>query len=529
MRLTQALHRAVQQHGNDLATVDGGRRRTYRELASRVARLAAGLRALGVAPGGRVGMLLLNGDRYLEGTLACWWAGAVLNPINTRWSAAEVAFSLNDCQTAVLLIDRHHLPMLGALRAAVPVLHHVVFTDEGPAPDGLLSIEDLIIGHAPAEDGCQGDDALAGIFYTGGTTGCPKGVMLSHRNMYVAALGFIGEDYAVGEDITLHTAPLFHLAGMSAMVNALFTGGRHVFIPGFTPESVLQAISAERVTNMLLVPTMIQRVIEHPALATSDVRSLRRLQYAAAPMSSALLERAMAALPNCRFVHAYGMTELAPHATVLPSRYLVEDRRLGKANSVGHAVRNVELHIVDPDGREVPRGTVGEIAVRGPNVMQGYWQRPEETAAALRHGWMHTGDGGYMDEDGFVFLVDRMKDMIISGGENVYSAEVENALAQHPAVSMCAVIGLPDELWGERVHAVVVLQPGQQATAEELQTHCRALIAAYKCPRTFEFRHELPLSGTGKVLKKALRDSTAPAAASGSPFTPPYAHKGKPA
>ncbi|MDR2156009.1 MAG: long-chain fatty acid--CoA ligase [Burkholderiaceae bacterium] len=505
LRLTQALHRAVQQHGDRLATVFGARRQSYRALAARVARLASGLFALGVTPGDRVGVLLLNSDHYLEATLACWWTGAVLTPINTRWSAAEVAFSMNDCETPVLLIDRHHLAMLDALRAAVPVLKHVVFADDGPAPDGLLDIEALIASHAPIEDARIGDDALAGIFYTGGTTGRPKGVMLSHRNLYVAALGFLGEDYSVGADITLQTAPLFHMAGMSSLVNALFTGGRHVFLSAFTPEAVLHAISSEGVTSMLLVPTMIHRLVEHPRLASHDLRSLLRLQYAAAPMSSALLERALAALPNCRFVQAYGMTELAPHATVLPSRYLLEDRHLGKSASVGHAVRHTEVRIVDAEGQEVPRGTVGEIVVSGPNVMQGYWRRPAETAAVLRDGWLHTGDGGHMDEDGFVFLADRLKDMIISGGENIFSVEVENALAQHPSVSMCAVVGLPSETWGEAVHAVVVLRPGASVTPEELQLHCRSLIASYKCPRSFEFRVELPLSGTGKVLKNELR------------------------
>jgi len=506
MYMTQALHRDVQQRGDAIATVCGQRRRTYRELAQRVSRLAGALRQLGVASGDRVAMLALNSDRYLEYTLACWWAGAVLNPVNTRWSAAEMAHSLNDCDTAVLLIDRQHLPLLPALREAMPGLRHVIVADDGPPPHGLLDYETLIEETTPIEDALRGDRDLAGIFYTGGTTGVPKGVMLSHGNLYVAALGFLGCDHVVGEDIALHVAPLFHLAGMSVMLNSLITGGRHVFIPAFEPKAVLQAISKERVTHLILVPTMLQQVIDDPSARNHDLSSLVRLQYAASPMTSALLQRAMSTLPNIRFVQAYGMTELSPHATVLPSRYHEPAHHaLGKLGSVGRAVHNVELRIIDRDGAEVPRGTVGEIVVRGPNVMQGYWKRPQDTAQALRGGWMHTGDGGFMDEDGFVYLADRIKDMIITGGENVYSAEVENILSQHPDVAMCAVIGVPDERWGECVHAFVMPKSGATPSVDELQAHCKARIAGYKCPRSFDFVESLPLSGTGKVLKAHLR------------------------
>jgi long-chain acyl-CoA synthetase len=261
-------------------------------------------------------------------------------------------------------------------------------------------------------------------------------------------------------------------------------------------------VERDRVTHLLLVPTMIQPAMKKPR----DPGSLQTIIYGASPITEAVLDRAMAALPSVSFVQAYGMTELSPLATINPARYhAVENRHLGKLRSAGRASFCTEVRIVDPEGRELPRGEVGEVAVRGPNVMLGYWNKPQQTAQADRDGWMQTGDGAYMDEDGFIFIVDRVKDMIISGGENVYCGEVENALAQHPAVQACAVIGIPDARWGEAVHAVVVRMPGNDSGADALIAHCKTLIAGYKCPRSVEFVEALPLSGAGKVLKTALR------------------------
>jgi len=270
----------------------------------------------------------------------------------------------------------------------------------------------------------------------------------------------------------------------------------------FSPAEVMKAISDHRVTDALLVPTMIQMLVDDPSVADNDMSSLVHLIYGASSISEALLERARKVFPAAGFTQAYGMTELSPCATLLtPADH--DDPALHR--SAGRAAPHVEVRIVDPNDVEVPRGEVGEIVVRGDNVMLGYWNRPQDTAAAVRDGWMHTGDGGRMDENGYVFIVDRIKDMIITGGENVYSAEVENALAGHPAVAACAVIGVPDPDWGERVHAVVVLLPGQQATAEEIRTHCKTLIAGYKAPRSVDFVDALPMSGAGKILKRDLR------------------------
>jgi acyl-CoA synthetase (AMP-forming)/AMP-acid ligase II len=514
LHLTQALTRAVQQWPRATATVFGERRRCYAQLGERVARLAGALSALGVRPGDRVGLLALNSDYFLEWTLACWWAGGVLNPVNTRWSASEVAFCLTDSGTQVLVIDVTHLDLLEGIRLACPGLQHVVLTDEAAPTDGLLGHEVLVNTSPALQDSRCGEDSLAGIFYTGGTTGRPKGVMLTHRNLLVSSLGFLACGHDVGEDVALHVAPLFHMAGMSVLINSMLTAGRHVFLPSFEPATLMSTIAAERVTHLFLVPTMLQRLIDHPEFGQHDLSSLKRVQYAASPMTLALLERALSALPGVHFVHAYGMTELAPHATLLPD---VRQAHLwgpaGRSLSAGRPLPHVELRIVDEQDAEVARGCVGEIVVRGPNVMQGYWRRPQETTQALRGGWMHTGDLGRMDEDGLVHVVDRLKDMVITGGENVYPAEVENVLSQHRAVASCAVIGVPSTQWGEAVHAVVVLRAGMHAEGDELIAHCRQTLARYKCPRSVEFVPSLPLSASAKVLKAQLRARHQPAPA----------------
>jgi acyl-CoA synthetase (AMP-forming)/AMP-acid ligase II len=502
--LTLGLQRAVRQTPDLPATIFGDRVRTWAESADRVARFASALRALGVASGDRVGILSHNSDVYHEFLLAVPWADAVVVPANTRWSPAEIAFSLVDSDTAVLLVDEAFAPMVPRLRAEAPVLRTVLYAGPGPAPEGLLDLEELIAGHDPVPDVRRGGDSLAGIYYTGGTTGQPKGVMLSHANLLTSALGSVASGaFLVPGGRYLHVAPMFHLADGAGGAARTALGGTHVIVPGFTPAGVADTIERHRVTDVLLVPTMVQLLVDSPDAADADLSSLRNLLYGASPISEAVLERAAKRMPTVDFTQAYGMTELSPVATLLgPADHQVPRLRRSAGRSAPHS----EVRIVDEADRELPNGSIGEIVSRGGHVMLGYWNRPEETAAALRGGWMHTGDGGYLDDEGYLFVVDRIKDMIVSGGENVYSVEVENALAKHPAVASCAVIGVPDEEWGERVHAVVVLAPGSAAlTGEVLRAHVKEHIAGYKAPRTVEFVDALPLSGAGKVLKRELR------------------------
>jgi len=507
MYLTQPLHRALQQHPDRTALVCGRRRRSFRTLGERVARLAGALQLQGMREGDRVAMLALNSDRYFEYLLAVPWGGGVLNPCNTRWSSAEILYSLEDSGSEILIVDDHFVSFVGELPKSGAKVRTLIYAGDGEAPAGMLDYERLITASEPVPDAVRRGQDLLGLFYTGGTTGRPKGVMLGHDGFMTCCLAVIAAGMASPRGTFLHAAPMFHLADMALGFANWVLGNTHVFIPGFSPSAVVDAIDRDKVSDVLLVPTMIQMLVDHPVMKEGrDLSSLRTIAYGGSSISEAVIDRALAALPKVRFFQAYGMTELSPVATILrPEYHSGEGRTLGKLRSGGQAHLCSEIRVVDVEGRELPAGETGEVIVRGPHVMQGYWNRPEETAAAIRDGWMHTGDCGYLDGDGFLFIVDRAKDMIISGGENIYSAEVENALCQHASVATSAVIGIPNEQWGESVHAFVILKPGETVTADELTRHCKTLIAGYKCPRSIEFVTELPLSAPGKVLKTELR------------------------
>ncbi len=508
MYLTQPLHRSVQQHPDRIAVRWGEKSRSFGEFAERVARFAAALQQLGVQPGDRVAMLSLNSERYLEYQMAVPWAGAVLNPCNIRWSPAEILYSLEDSGSVVLLVDDTFKGMVQQFRRESTTLREFIHCGDGKPPEGMHSYEALVAQNKPVPDALRRGDDLAGIFYTGGTTGFPKGVMLSHTNLCISGLAARAEGLARPGGTYLHAAPMFHLADMGLAFPHWVEGNTHSVIPIFDPARVLDTIEQHRVTNLCLVPTMIQMMLDHPSMGPHrDLSSLRTVFYGASAVPDALLLRAQKAIPQAEVFQGFGMTELAPVATILPSSYLSEEgRKYGKLGCSGRATFCTEVRVVDGEGKEVPRGTVGEIIVRGPNVMQGYWNKPELTAAAVRDGWMFTGDGGRMDGEGFITVVDRLKDMIKTGGENVFSAEVENALAKHPGVSASAVIAIPSEQWGEAVHAVVVRAAGHDVSADELMAHCKTLIAGYKSPRSIDFVDALPVSGAGKILKTKLRE-----------------------
>lgn len=504
-RIAQTLTRALQQRAGHPATRMDDRVRTWAECHDRVCRLAGAIRALGTEPGDRVALLAHNSDRYFELLYANAWAGTVMVPINTRLAAAEIAYILEDCGPVLLFLDDGFQPLLaelpqGGLRAVIAI-------DTDPVPARQHGFEALIANHDPLPEAGAGGSDLAGIFYTGGTTGRSKGVMLSHDALFANALNVLESQRFDRHTTYLHAAPMFHLADGSNTFAVTAVGGTHSFVPKFTAGGVLAVIQRHRVTHSTMVPTMLNMITQEPGVAACDLSSLVQVNYGAAPMPEAVFARLRALLPGIRLLHGYGMTETAPLLTVLPAEYnTLEGPFAGRLASCGLASVGVELRIVDPQGREVPRGTIGEIAARGPNVMTGYWNKPEETAQALRDGWIHTGDAAYMDEEGFVFIVDRIKDMIITGGENVYSSEVESVISLMDGVAEVAVFGIPHPKWGEAVHAAVVPRTGATLTPEGVIAHCRDRIAHYKCPLSVEIRDApLPLSGAGKVLKTALR------------------------
>jgi long-chain acyl-CoA synthetase len=501
------LERAVALYGDRTATVDGDVRLTYRESEARVRRLAAALLGLGVPPGAHVGILAANSHRYFETYFLPHWSGTPLLPLNTRLSAAELAFILEDGEVRALFVGPEQLALAQELHARCPGVELWIALG-ADAPPGMVAYDALAAGAAPLAAPARdwAPDDMLHLCYTGGTTGRPKGVMLSHRNV-VANVHHAHMVMRFAEsDRWLHVAPMFHLADAWACYAVSLVGGLHVFLPSFAPDAFLETVERERITVTILVPTMINFVVNHPEARARDLRSLRLLVFGASPMPA---DRLLAAreLFGPILCQAYGMTETAPFLTShdLDAAWGpgADPARLA---SCGRAVPGVSVRVVGADGKELPAGEPGEVVARGPNVMLGYWKRPEETANALRDGWMHTGDVGRMDAEGFLTIVDRAKDMIITGGENVYSTEVESALYEHPAVLEAAVIGVPDLRWGEAVHAIVVPREGAAVSAEELIAHCHARIAGYKCPKSVELRAEaLPKSGPGKILKSELR------------------------
>jgi acyl-CoA synthetase (AMP-forming)/AMP-acid ligase II len=506
MNLTMGLRKAAGFGSDAEALVCGDVRLSRRDFVDRVARLAAVLRDLGMGDGDRVAMLAANGQHYIEFYFAVLWGGGVIVPINSRFALPEMIEQVRDASPVVLIVDDSFSAAGAQLTEAATSIKALLYAGAGPAPVMAIDYEAALAATQPIADRLRGGEDLACIFYTGGTTGRSKGVMLSHRNLWAnavvtaARLGF--DEHLV----SLHAGPLFHLAAGARVYTTAMVGGKHVVIPRFTPVDVLQAIARDKVTVATFVPTMLSMLLELPDLGAYDLSSLRMITYGASPMPEAVLSECMRRFPAVRFSQSYGMTELSPVATILGPEDHMPGAPRHRLRSAGRPISSAEVKVVDAADRELPHGQVGEILVRGPMVMQGYWNKPELTAETLRGGWMHTGDSGYFEPDGYLYIADRIKDMIISGGENVYSTEVENAIAAHPDVLQCAVIGIPDPRWGEAVHAVVVRRPAAAVTGADIIAHCRGLIAGYKCPRSVEIRDDaLPLSSVNKINKAELR------------------------
>src|ERR687887_737792 len=473
------LSRAQKLFANRVAMVSGDVRLTYAETWSRCRRLAGALTQLGVHPGERVAILALNSHQYLEVYMAAPASGRVVVPLNTRHAEPELRYALEDSGTRVLITDRDP----GAL---VNTVERVIML-----PD---EYETLLATAPEAELGVGvTEDSLAGLFYTGGTTGASKGIMLSHRNLIANTTNWLIAAQQGPEDTYLVMAPLFHAAGSLAVLAMVWIGGRQVIIPAFDAAAALDAIAAEQVTATLGVPTMIAALAEEQLARPRQIGSLRSLAHGGSPIATEVVRRAHAAFPSTELIHAYGATETAPLVTLLRHEKRLVERDL--ARSCGQAVAGVDVRVFDPSGHDLPPGEIGEVIVRGPNVMLGYWNKPEQTTDALRNGWYHSGDLGCMNAQGYIFLVDRAKDMIISGGENVYSTEVEEVLYLHPAVLEAAVFGVPDARWGEAVHAVVVPRPGHAVDTNSLMAFCREHIAGYKVPKQIDLQRDpLPKS-----------------------------------
>jgi len=498
---------ALDQYGEAEGIVDGAYRSTWSEHAHRVARLCHALRhTLGVSAGDRFAVLALNGHCFLELWHAAFQGAGVINPLNLRLAPKELAYILADSATEVVFTDVTFAPLLAAARKEAggndPV-RKVVLIGEGDVPHDV-GYEALLSAASPEMSPEPEETDPVVLMYTGGTTGLPKGVLIEHRaellNLYHGAMT-IG-NLRIGT--FLMQTPMFHAASMLGILGPPIFGGRVVFIPMYQPDAVLDLIETHQVTDTLMVPTMIGLCLASGKYAPQRLASLERLIYGASPMPEAILDRLQRDLPDLELVQGYGMTEGCSTLTLL----LPEDHRPGSPHlrSVGRPVLGSQVSIQDESGRRLPRGEIGEVCARGGQFMREYWNKPEATEEAFRGGWYHTGDAGYLDADGYLFLVDRVKDMIVTGGENVYSAEVESAISTHPDVAQVAVIGIPHETWGEAVHAVVVPHAGAEVTVEAILAHARASVAGYKVPKSVEFRAEpLPLSGAMKVLKRELR------------------------
>jgi long-chain acyl-CoA synthetase len=510
MDLQQILDRARRLYPDRTAVVYGLIRLTYRAFAERVQRLCNALQGLGIKPGDRLAVLMLNNHRYLELYHATADMGALIVPLNIRLSAGEIVYILNDSGSSTIFVGPEFIPLLAEIHQQLPVLKHCIFAGDEAPPEDWHSYEQLLETASPVfSPTTVTPDDLAGLFYTSGTTGYPKGVMLSHANLLSNAYHALASGLWREGDVYLHACPMFHLADGPTSHAITWVGGTHIIIPAFKPDLALQVIERERVTVTLLIPTMINFLVNHPEVHTRDLTSLRSIAYGGAPMPAELARQAMHTLP-CTFCQAYGLTETSPLLTFLPAEQNVPDgppEKQRRLLSCGRAVAGVRVQVVTTRGKEVEPGEVGEIIAKGPNIMVGYWNKPQETAETIRDGWLYTGDLATVDEEGYIYIVDRKKDMIITGGENVFSTEVENALYTHPAVLEAAVVGAPDPTWGEAIKAIVVLKPGTVASEPDLIEHCRARIAHFKVPRSVEFYAEaLPKSGSGKILKRELRE-----------------------
>jgi len=506
LTMSSALDRCRRLYGGRRAFVDAEGTLTWAEHLDRVVRAAGILAARGVKAGDRFGILSRNVFRHAELLHAGYWMGAVPVPVNIRLAAPEIAFILRDAEVKTLAVEEPFLQLIEHPEIAPFAKNGFVFSPK-PLGGKLADYETLLKSAAPHErvESQEGDDAI--LLYTGGTTGRSKGVRLTHRNIVSNGMQCAMEMGFRGTDTYLHLAPMFHSADLLCTGYTLL-GGSHAYLPQFTPRNVLGAFQDLRATSTMMAPTMIILTLQELKPSDYDLSSFRWMLYGSAPMAPEWIAKTIEAFPNVEVCQGYGLTETAPILNYLDfeehnKALATKDFSILKAT--GRPIAGVDMRILGEDGREVPLGEPGEVVVRAPNVTKGYLNLPDATAAAIRNGWFHTGDVGRMDEQGYMYLLDRKKDMIITGGENVYTVEVEHALYQHPGVAECAVVGVPDDKYGESLFAAIVMQPGKNLTKEQLIEHCRSRIGGYKVPRQMVFLPALPKSAMGKILKTEIR------------------------
>jgi long-chain acyl-CoA synthetase len=503
--MAEMLRSTVLQHPDQVAVLHAGEAFTYSQFLDRVKRAAGLLEGMGLGPGDRFGIIAPNCLETAELFFAGYWTGAIPVPINFRLAPPEIRDVLEDSGATCVFVDDGFRAFLDE-EALAPWRDTAVCLQ---AEKAVRSYEALLALAEPASMHCGEPDDDAILLYTGGTTGRSKGVRLTHRNILSDALQCAPTFGPRKDDVYLHAAPMFHSADLLGTIWFLF-GATHVYMPAFSPAGLLETIARFRVTFTMVPPTMIIMALQVPDFKEYDLSSLRGLIYGASPMAVEWIRRTTEALPQAELYQGYGLTETSPLLAILSwqaHRDALESGDYGRLKSCGRPLAGVELRIVDDGGHPVPLGEGGEMVARALNVMKGYLNREEETRQALREGWFHTGDVGKIDQDGFLYLLDRKKDMVISGGENIYTSEVEAVLYKHAGVNEAAVIGVPDEKYGESLLAVIVPAPGIKLTSEEIIAHCRGLIGGYKIPRQIRFVEALPKSALGKVLKADLRET----------------------
>ena len=507
------LRYAREQFATRTAVVCGNDRFTYEQFGARVSRLAGALREMGVQKGDRVAFLSLNCHRFLEAYYAVPEVGAIFVPVNARLVPNELAYILNDAGATVLFFEGAFFDTVQSFHADVPSLKTVVQLDGTPRESAWLSsrsYEEWLANAEPYRADIRDIDenSVAEMFYTSGTTARPKGVMLTHRNVYLHAVNYCLTLNPTKLTVHLHTIPLFHVNGWGT-VHYSYLGAVHVMMPRFRPAEVFRLIEQERITSINLVPTMAAALMNAPERTDFDLKSLERIRVGGSPPPASMIREVEEKLGGHCFC-AYGLTEASPSLTMSIIKHDMgwnEEQQVEKRSMTGFAIPGAEVRVVDAEGNDVPRdgSTVGQIIARSDGVMSGYWNQPEATAKAIRDGWLYTGDMAIIDKDGYLLIVDRMSDFIISGGENISSLELESTLLAHPSVAEAAVIPVPDEKWGEVPKALIVLKPDAVATEQEMIDFCRFRLARFKVPRSVEFLPNLPKTGTGKVLKKDLR------------------------